>query len=268
MTLELYHHGSSVCAAKVRLVLAEKNVEWEGRYVDILAGEQHDPEYLNLNPKAVVPTLVHDGHVIRESTIICEYIDEVFSEPKLVPADPVARARMRLWTKLVDEEVHPAVRPITYVATHRHSILARPAAEVEAHIEQDPDPRWRERKRGWIYKGVEAPDVRHAIVFFAKLLRDMDAALSQSRWLADEAYTLADAAITPYLNRLEMLSMTSMWDDHANVARWFEAVKSRPSFEPAVFSHLPGALKTFMIENGRRAWPEYEKILKAAAMPA
>ena len=43
-TLELYHHGSSVCAAKVRLVLAEKGLEWQGHYIDILKGEQFDPQ--------------------------------------------------------------------------------------------------------------------------------------------------------------------------------------------------------------------------------
>ena len=59
--IELYHHGSSVCAAKVRLTLAEKGVEWKGHYVDILKGDQFSPDYIKLNPKAVVPTLVHDG---------------------------------------------------------------------------------------------------------------------------------------------------------------------------------------------------------------
>ena len=65
--ITLYHHGSSVCAAKVRLVLAEKSVPWDGIYVDILRGDQFDPGYVKLNPKAVVPTLVHDGKVIVES---------------------------------------------------------------------------------------------------------------------------------------------------------------------------------------------------------
>ena len=91
--------------------------------MDILAGEHHTPEYLKLNPKAVVPTLIHDGQVVRESSVICEYIDDVFPEPKLKPEAPLVCANMRLWTKLVDEEVHPSVRPITYVATHRHLSL-------------------------------------------------------------------------------------------------------------------------------------------------
>ncbi len=54
--------------------------------------DQFDPEYLKLNPKAVVPALVHDGRVIVEFTVICEYVDEVFPEPSLKPADlPVER---------------------------------------------------------------------------------------------------------------------------------------------------------------------------------
>ena len=68
--ITLYHHGSSVCAAKVRLVLAEKSLPWDGIYVDILRGDQFDPGYVKLNPKAVVPTLVHDGKVIVESSVI------------------------------------------------------------------------------------------------------------------------------------------------------------------------------------------------------
>src|SRR3990172_12633493 len=103
--LELYHHGSSVCAAKVRFVLSEKDLEWKGHYLDILKGDQFDADYMKLNPKAVVPTLVHDGQVILESTVICEYLDEVFPKPPLKPTDPHGRAKMRQWTKAVDEDL-------------------------------------------------------------------------------------------------------------------------------------------------------------------
>ncbi len=63
--LELYHHGSSVCAAKVRFALAEKKLAWKSHYLDLLKGDQFNPEYLKINPKAVVPTLVHDGRSFR-----------------------------------------------------------------------------------------------------------------------------------------------------------------------------------------------------------
>ena len=116
--LELYHHGSSVCAAKVRFALAEKGLEWQSQYIDILKGDQFDPAYVRLNAKAVVPTLIHDGHPIVESTVICEYIDEVFPSPPLKPTDPLQRAEMRLWTKAVDELLHPMCGEITFACSH------------------------------------------------------------------------------------------------------------------------------------------------------
>ena len=76
-----------------------------------------------MNPKAVVPTLVHDGAVVVESTVICEYLDEVFPEHRLYPSAPLERARVRVWTKAVDEELHPACSALTYVVSHRHTIL-------------------------------------------------------------------------------------------------------------------------------------------------
>jgi glutathione S-transferase len=106
--LQLYHHGSSACAAKVRLALEEKRLRWRSQYVDILAGEQFRPEYLAINPKAVVPVLDHDGALIRESTVICEYLEAAFPEHLIYPTSPTQRAEVRIWTKAVDEELLPA----------------------------------------------------------------------------------------------------------------------------------------------------------------
>ena len=66
MGLTLYHHGSSVCAAKVRFHLAEKDLDWDVVYIDILKGEQFTPEFLEINPKAVVPSLVHILHPVSQ----------------------------------------------------------------------------------------------------------------------------------------------------------------------------------------------------------
>jgi glutathione S-transferase len=119
--LRLYHHGSSACAAKVRFALEEKQLAWEGEVVDIFRGEQFRPEFLALNPKAVVPVLVHDGFVVAESTVICEYIEEAFPAHPIFPASARQRAMVRQWTKAVDEELHPACSAITYVVSHRHT---------------------------------------------------------------------------------------------------------------------------------------------------
>ena len=71
--LELYHEFTPVCAQKARLTLAEKGLEWES-HVMALNGDRLEPAYLRLNPNGVVPTLVHDGNVIVESTVIMHYL--------------------------------------------------------------------------------------------------------------------------------------------------------------------------------------------------
>ena len=104
MTFTLYHHGSSVCAAKVRFAMAEKGLEWEGVYIDILAGEQFEPEYQKINPKSVVPTLVHDDLVIPDSTVIVEYLDQIAPKPLCIPQIRTCARRCvigpRRWMKI------------------------------------------------------------------------------------------------------------------------------------------------------------------------
>jgi len=101
--LELYHAPQSTCSQKVRIALAEKNLDWTERRVNLPKNEQLRPEYLKLNPNGVVPTLVHDGKVIIDSSVILEYLDEVFPKPLLSPADPARRAQMRAWMRFLEE---------------------------------------------------------------------------------------------------------------------------------------------------------------------
>ena len=76
--IELYHNDMSVCAQKVRFALAEKQLSWESHHLNLRAGDQQQPEYLKLNANALVPTLVDNGTVIIESTVINEYLDDTY----------------------------------------------------------------------------------------------------------------------------------------------------------------------------------------------
>jgi glutathione S-transferase len=258
--LVLYHHGSSACAAKVRFALAEKQLPWTSRYVDILRGEQFKADYLALNPKAVVPTLVHDGAVVVESTVICEYVDEVFPEPNIYPRAPLERARVRVWTKAVDEELHPACSAITYIVSHRHTILrnggvgnfeefvARGAGEGSAA---------RLAKWQWIQQGLDAPGAAEKIRLYDAYLHKMEAALADSTWLVGSHFSMADIALAPYVNRLASLAMEGLWqnDRLPHVENWFERLRARPTFDPAFVDWLPAGLAAEMRANGKRSWP-------------
>jgi glutathione S-transferase len=269
MALVLYHHGSSACAAKVRFALAEKGLPWESRYVDILRGEQFAPAYLALNPKAVVPTLVHDGAVVVESTVICEYLEEVFPDKPLYPRSPLDRARVRMWTKAVDEEVHPACSAITYVVSHRHTILrsgglgsfedfvARGAIEGMAA---------RAQKWQWIQHGLEAPGAADKIRLYDGYLHKMEQALASSDWLVGGGFTIADIAMAPYVNRLAALSMQPLWRNGRlpRVERWFERLCARPTFGPAFLEWVPAELANEMRTNGERSWRSVAALLAVA----
>jgi glutathione S-transferase len=262
--LELYHHSTSVCAAKVRLVLHEKKLEWSGHFIDIFKGEQYDPAYLKLNPKGVVPTLIHDGRVIRESTLIGEYLDEVFPAPRLSPADPYGRVQMRLWTKMVDENLHIACAAVTFALFHRFNVLKMAPEQLDTYLNNTRDPLFRERKHGWVHKGLEAPDVRQAIKVNDKMLADMEAALETSPWVSGPDYSLADISLTPYVNRLAMLGLDGMWRNRPRVGDWFARIRTRPNFKPAVIDWIPEQMAATMNKNGTEQWPYVERVLETA----
>jgi glutathione S-transferase len=265
MALELYHHGSSACAAKVRFALGEKRLPWASRYVDILAGEQFRPEFLAVNPKAVVPVLVHDGHTIVESTVICEYLDEVFPSEPLYPRAALERARIRVWTKAVDEELHPACSALTYVVSHRHTILRKGAGSFEDFLQAgvNEGAAARLRKWQWIQQGLEAPGAADQIRLYDTYLRKMEAALERSPWLVGDALSMADIALTPYVNRLAALAMEPMWEHGRlpRVAAWFARIRARPTFGPAFNDWLPSELAAEMRANGERSWPQISALL-------
>ncbi len=101
--IELYNRLTSTCSQKVRMCLAEKHLDYDDIWIDGNKKENLSPEYLKLNPNGVVPTMVHDGKVIIDSSVICEYLDEVFPHPSLSPNDPVERAQMRAWMRFAEE---------------------------------------------------------------------------------------------------------------------------------------------------------------------
>ena len=121
--LELYHNiNSPYCAQKVRIALYEKDQAVK-EHLLTLQGDQNDPAYMKLNPNGVVPTLVHDGNIITESSLILYYIDEAFPTPALMPKIPGARHRVRLYNKLIDEYMHNACTIITFATAFRPRFL-------------------------------------------------------------------------------------------------------------------------------------------------
>ena len=85
--LHLFHFFLSNCSQRVRFGLEEKGLEWTSHHMNLMANEHATPEYQQINPNGVVPTLVHDGQVVIESNDILVYLDERFPERPLRRTD-------------------------------------------------------------------------------------------------------------------------------------------------------------------------------------
>ncbi len=237
--LILYHADTAVCAAKVRVTLAEKAIAYEGKLLDLGAGDQFDPAYRKLNPNAAVPTIVHDGRVLTESTVINEYLDDSFPGPALRPADPYGRARVRLWTKREDT-IHDVINTMTTAIVFRADLMAKSEEERRKRYEGIPDPFKREKWRRLLEHGLEADVVVEGLARFNKLFKDMEAALGAGHWLTGDAFSLADVGFISFFTRMEMMESAGIWEQHyPRVADWYARCKARPSFRTAIADQIP-----------------------------
>ena len=262
--IELYHNDMSVCAQKVRFALGEKAFEWESHHLDLRAGDQQKPDYIKLNPNAVVPTLVDDGEVIIESTVINEYLDDAYPELPLRPSDAAARAHTRLWTKQLDEGVHAATRTISNDIAFRHQKLALGAEALESLHQKIPDPKKRAESWENITKGVDSLYFVDAARRFDKLLADMEAALTDQPWLAGKEFSLADIGYAPYILRFQDLQLQFLWDKRPHVSVWFERVGSRRGYKAAFDDWSNQSYASLMKEKGIEARSRIKAILAAA----
>ncbi len=228
--IELFHEWNSVHSFKVRVVLSEKNVAWADRRLELLRFEHLRPEYLTLNPNGVVPTLVHDGKVILESSVICQYVDEVFPSPPLLASEPYPRAKARAWLKTFDDVAHPAIRRVSFELLYRPLLKAKGREEVERLLSAHPDAGRAQAFRNALEGSADRAVITASIEVFKHLVRQIDHALERE-WLAGDAFSLADVAMAPFVERLEHLGMVSLFEGRAR--GWMERVLARPSVSAA-----------------------------------
>ena len=169
--IKLYDFQSSPNCQRVKIVLAEKNLPYEVVPIDLRKQEQKTPEYLKLNPYGKVPVLTDDGTVLYESCIINEYLDEKYPIPRLMPADPAARAKARI---LID-----------------FGLTQMDAAYTKLRMEMTKDEKERNPET-----------VRAAKEDIKKRLQRLEQELGDKNYLVGD-FSLADADLLPRFTRLE-----------------------------------------------------------------
>jgi glutathione S-transferase len=236
MSLALYHFGPVANSLTPLLCLLEKGLAFDNRVLDSRKWEHHDPAFRAINPEGMVPVLRHDGRVVRESTVINEYLEDVFPESPLRPADPWLRAEMRVLTKYVDEYFCPA---LTVIGAHGATPFASKIdkGEMAARLANMPNE---EVRRKWAtvsetgYSDEELQDARQRL---GNCIARLEGLLTDGGpWLLGDEYSLADIkwySMAPALPRVSPDLCNP--DATPAIASWLDRMAGRPAVQA-----LPG----------------------------
>jgi glutathione S-transferase len=247
MSFTLYNAPQSSCSQRVRFVLNAKGLPFAEKKLDLLAGDQLKPDYLRLNPNGVVPTLLHDGVVVIDSSVIIEYLDEIAPEPEnFTPAAPGERAAMRALMRFIDEMAAAAVRVPTFNLAFLPRFAAMSEDEFVAFAESKPLRR--EFMLAMGRHGFPVVEMDAALGRMRRTYDRMASALAASGgpFLQGGRPTLADIALMPAIMRMDDLGLAGTWDDCPAVARWYEAIRSHRAFRP---TYYPGSLLSEMFPH-------------------
>ena len=208
--LRLYHFALSPFSRKVRLCLAEKKIEVE--LVEEKYWEQ-SAEFLRRNPAGLVPILRVEGRNMTESMPICEYLEEVYPDPMLIPTGTEERYEVRRLVNWFDDKFY---------------------SEVSQKL-------LRERLIKKI-SGAGFPDSKNVKEGAKRIKYHLDYMtwlLDRRRWLAGDVMTLADFAAASHLSCLDYISDVD-WNRSVVVKDWYAKIKSRPAFRNILADQVPG----------------------------
>lgn len=260
MSLDLYYleETDSICSNRVIVALAEKGItDWTPHKMLLVNRDQFKPEYLKLNPQGVVPTLVHDGRPIRESSLICDYIDDLRPDPALKPGDPIERHHMKEWVKLFDERGFEATAVVNFVTKFR---LTVPLEVMEERWKHVPNIDRLYRQQSVIREGVNSPYVMRAIGALESIFRLMEHTLADGRpFIMGDRLTLAEVNFAPFVKVLEMVRFLDSWlDAYPNTRAWWDRMAGRPSMKQLdSFPYNAISEDSVHARTGRETAPEF-----------
>jgi maleylacetoacetate isomerase len=211
--VQLYNYFRSSASFRVRIALALKGLDYEYVPVHLVRNEQLAPPFSDMTPARLVPLLKDGDATLVQSLAIIEYLDETHPEPPLLPADPLARARVRALALDVACEIHPLnnLRVLRYLTR-------------ELKVEESAKEAW---YRHWVEDGLAAIE--------AQLAHHP----ATGRFCHGELPTLADICLVPQVFNAQR--MNSRLDHVPTIMRIVEACMALDAFARAQPSACPDA---------------------------
>jgi glutathione S-transferase len=268
----LYHFGPSICSQKVRLTLAAKEVKWENREIDLFLDENLEPEYMRINHRGVVPTLVDAGYTVFDSATIMRYIDLNFPGPSLVPESDTKCEVMNHWLDVQDQF---PVRGLTYgnvkgfLGKLVRSKTPKRIKKIERLLRENPDlaADYKAKLRDtdqWLEEQGDATIVNQINEDMESLLDQLSQQVKVRQWIVGDEFTLADIAWMTILARIEFVGMAPvMWGGGKRPAikAYYDRLKSAPGFDAEIthyqnrigmFKSLSKAIPAKLFESSKK----------------
>ncbi len=230
--LVLYHAWGSSASRKVRLCLAEKGLDYEGRVLDLLRFQHHSDWYKALNPDGIVPCLYVNDRALVESNLINEFLDDWVPQPPLMPDDPADRHEVRRLCKYVDDVCLPAVQKPNWSRSMQPVAEKWSDEQLELRLAAIPS----EGRRALWRRMARDPFTREEIEAGLDVLEDLTRRIATylqaggGPWLFGERLTLADIAVAPYVVRFEEERPGRM---PPGTHEWWSRFTSRPAWRAA-----------------------------------
>jgi glutathione S-transferase len=249
MALKYYHAEPLANSLKSMLPLFEKGLAFESVYVDLHKFEQHQPWFVAINPEGQVPVLDHDGAIVTHTSVINEYLEDAFPDtPPLRPDTPIGRARMRFWTKFVDEHVmnfvsmHGWHRMVGVIARNIESgAFEQMLANIPLHEQRE---KWKTARSGF-----SEADLANATRKIEVAVDKVEAALQHSHWIAGDTFSLADINFYAHCGMMveRMFPELEIARRCPRLVDWRDRVTARPAVREALAmpDHTAPGLRTW-----------------------
>lgn len=259
--VHLLHFSGSSCSQKTRIFLNLKGIDWVSHPVDLVKQENYTPWFLGINPRGLVPVLIHDGEVHIESNDILEYLDRTFEARKLIPDD----LREEILGGLKEEDnLHLDLRALTMRFVVPKKIAQKKPQSLTTYetdpgtIEGAADPQKRAELDFWqsyADRGITDEQARASAQKFKAAYDEFEDRLNQARYLAGQDLTLLDVAWFIYTHRLTLAGYPFA-RLHPKIHAWYTDLANREAFAkevqaPAILKLITATLHAAQAVSGR-----------------
>jgi glutathione S-transferase len=260
--LHLFHAPMSSCSQKVRIYLNVKGIDWVSHPVNLGAGENLTPYYLGVNPRGLVPTLVHDGAVHIESNDIILHLEKAFPAPSLVP-DAYQDDLVTLLRH--EDDLHMSLRILSFgfAFAPKGPVKSQQALEQYATagsgtVRGQKDPNlaneiafWEDQAR----QGITDDQIKDAAARFRNAFDDLEKRLAAGNFLLGDGMSVLDIAWFVYVARLSVAGYPFA-RLHPRVLAWYERLRTNPSLAnetalPEPLAARVATIRAAQMESGR-----------------